>query len=551
MIALGEACVADLVEDRANADAEAVVFPGERATYRALAERCRWFARRLHGLGVTAGDHVGLLLPNGIDYLAAFFGIARLGAVIVPINARYKVHELRDLVVRADLRLILTSGESARYVDHPGLLAEAFPDIARSDAAELRLPQASELRQVVLLGDDRRPGMLTPAELDAAGARVSGEEIDGQRSLVRAEHVALILYTSGTTAHPKGCMLTHAGLLAQSRALGCDGLGLTASDRFWTPLPLFHITAIACLVAALGSGATFCHVGVFEPGVALRQLERERCTVAFPSFETIWLDVLDHADFAGTDLGALHTIFSVGVPARLADMQARLPVVPMVTAFGSTESGGFLSLGDRSDTVECRLATGGYPLPGVQIRVVDPDTGYEKQPGEPGEARYRAPQRFVGYYGEPEYTGTVIDEHDWFQSGDVCTLDADGRINFVSRLKDMLKVGGENVAAAEIEDYLAHHPAVQIVQVVSAPDVRYTEVPAAFVQLREGWSVGGAELIEFCRGRIASFKVPRYIRFVEDWPMSGTKIKKVVLRERIASELAEAGVTQAPRMSSR
>lgn len=549
MTVAAHAGVVDLVDLAADPDAEAIVFPDDRASYRRLAERSREFAAGLLGLGVERGDKVGVLLGGGMDFVAALLGVMRIGAVAVPINARYKVRELSGVLVHADLRVVLTTDATRPHVDLPALLEAALPGLAEGDAAELRLATAPALRQVVLLGDERRPGFLDPARFTAA--RADDADLDRARAEVRAADVALILYTSGTTSSPKGCMLTQGGLLQQARALGVDGLGLAPSDRFWSPTPMFHISAISGMVATLAAGATFLHVGTFDPDVALRQLAEERCTLAFPGFETIWLQVLDHPGFPDADLGSLHTVFSVGVAARLTAMQARLPTARMISAFGSSESGGFLSLGDVDDPEELRLGTGGHLLPGVEARVVDPVTGGDQPPGTPGEVWYRAPQRFVGYYKDPEYTRSTIDEQDWFHSGDVCVFDADGRLTFVNRLKDMLKVGGENVAAAEIEDYLAHHPAVRIVAVVSAPDARYTEVPAAFVQLAEGARVTERELIDFCRGRISTFKVPRYVRFVDDWPMSGTKIRKVELRERIARELADAGITQAAKVVSR
>ncbi|MBN9099847.1 MAG: acyl--CoA ligase [Pseudonocardia sp.] len=521
-----DTCLADLVDHAADPDAEALVFPDERVTYARLAELSRAFADRLCGLGVRPGDHVGLLLTGGLDVVVALLGAARLGAVTVPVNARYKAHELAYLVAHADLRVVVTSAAGRPHVDLPGLLEEALPGLRIGD--EVRLDAAPSLRRVVLAGD-----------ADAGTPHTPG-----------AHDVALILYTSGTTSQPKGCMLTHAGLMAQSQALG-ERLGLTPADRYWTPLPLFPITAISCLVAALGAGATFVHAGPFRPDAALRQLAAERITVANPAFETILLPVLDEPAFADTDLGALRTVFCVGVPARLAAMQRRLPTAAMISGFGSTEAGGSLSIGVTSDPDDVRLGTGGLPLPGTEVRVVDPETGREQPPGVPGEAWYRGPQRFTGYYRDPAYTATVIDADDWFHSGDICVMDTGGRLTFVTRLKDMLKVGGENVAPAEIEDYLAGHPAVQIVAVVGAPDARYGEVPAAFVQLVAGASPAEQDLIDFCRGRIATFKVPRYVRFVRDWPMSGTKIRKVELRERIARELAAAGITEAQRITSR
>jgi fatty-acyl-CoA synthase len=211
-----------------------------------------------------------------------------------------------------------------------------------------------------------------------------------------------------------------------------------------------------------------------------------------------------------------------------------------------TEAAGVISFADINDDLEKRLSTGGFPMPGMQVRTIDPETGLDTPPNTPGELLYRGSHVFSGYYKDPELTAASFDEDGWFHTGDLMVLDEDGRLSFVSRLKDMLKVGGENVAAAEVEGFLLGHPAVYMAQVVGAPDAKYVEVPAAFVQLKPGQRASEQELIDFCRGRIASFRVPRYVRFVREYPMSGTKVKKNVLRQVIADDLAARGITEAP-----
>ena len=290
--------------------------------------------------------------------------------------------------------------------------------------------------------------------------------------------------------------------------------------------------------------------GFFEPGEALDLLERERCTVAFPAFETIWLAVLNHPRFAEADLAALRLVINVGVRTTLESMQARVPHAPQVSCTGSTETCAFACIGEPDDPLETRLTTSGRPLRSVEVRTVDPETGLDSGPGVVGELLFRGPSLFVRYHDDPESTALAIDDDGWFHTGDLGTLDAEGRVSFVGRLKDMLKVGGENVAAADVESYLLTHPAAEIVQVVGVPDARYIEVPAAFVQLRQGATATEAELVDFCRGQIATFKVPRYVRFVDEWPMSGTKIQKFRLREQLVAELESAGITEAPRIAS-
>lgn len=521
----------------------ALIFPDERLDYRDVAERSVAAAKAFRALGVGRGDKVGLLRHADADFVAAMIGIMRLGAVAVPVNARYKSVELAYLIAHADLRVLVVDD------DFGDTTVEALPSLRDAGPGVLNLPEAPELRYVVGPAGDRTS--IVPLEAFRAGAeRISVAEIDELTAATSADDVNLLLYTSGTTANPKGCEHSHATMLHAAENLGPDRLRLTADDVFWSPLPLFHVGGLDTLLSSLVAGCTFCHVGLFEPGLAIRQLAEERCTVAFPAFETIWLAVLDHPDFPTADLSALRIVVNVGVPERLRSMQERLPGSVQVSAVGCTEAGGFLSIGVVEDSLAERCETGGHVVAGMEVTLLDPETGEELPPGNTGELLFRGRSRFLGYYRDPEVTAERIDGDGWFHSGDIIRQDVDGRITFLSRLKDMLKVGGENVAAAEIEGHLATHPAVGIVQVVSAPDARYGEVPAAFVQLRPGAEATEEELIDHCRGKIATFKVPRYVRFVTEWPMSGTKVQKYRLRERIAADLEERGITEAPKITS-
>lgn len=537
--------------DRAAAEhgSSGVVFPHEAENYPALAARADRMAKGLIGLGVGPGDKVGILLPQGLDYLALLFAVTKVGAVAVPINARFKTRELGHVVSNSEMRALFLDHTATDAVDHLALLRDVFPELARATAGHLEIDSAPCLKHLVTLGKSTPPVSLTSRQsFESAAAAVDEEELQHRRHGVRIRDTAVIMYTSGTTSAPKGALISHEALTRVGAMVASLRLFLTPEDRLWAPLPLFHIGGVAFAVACCSSGATYCHTGAFEPTSALRLLAGQRCTVALATFETIWMAILSHPDFEKADLSDLRLIFNVGVPERLREMQERIPHAPQVSGFGSTEACSFLTLGLPTDPLEARLHTCGTPLPGQEVRIVDPETGEELPSGELGEIRYRGWAVFDGYYREPTLTAEVLDHEGWFSSGDMGTLDDHGRLTFVTRLKDMLKVGGENVAAAEIEGYLLTHPAVLIAQVVAAPDARYTEVPAAFVQLRPDTDATEQDLIEYCLGRIATFKVPRYVRFVDDWPMSGTKIKKYELRTRIAAELREQGITEAPKL---
>jgi fatty-acyl-CoA synthase len=542
--------LADRAAER-SPERDALVFPDVRLSYAELAEASDGMARSLLGLGVQAGDKVGVLMPNRLDFVLALLGAAKIGAVVVPINARFKTHELGHVISHADVRVLLTCAAPGGAADYPAMIAEVYPEIPEQDASELRLPGAPALRQVVDLDADR-PGFLGRAQLEAAGAGVGADEVRARSHQVRIRDVAMLMYTSGTSARPKGCLLTHEALVRHAGNVARTRFHLTAEDSFWDPLPLFHIGGIVPMLGVFSVGAKYCHAGHFDPGVALRMLEQERCTVIYPAFETIWLQVLDHPKFEQADLGAIRLIQSICVPERLMQLEARMPWAAQVSSYGATECASNLTLSLPDDPYEARMNTLGHPLPGMEVKIVDPETGEERPPGVVGELCFRGYALFEGYYKDPLLTDESFDDEGYFHSQDLAKVDEEGRLIYTGRLKDMLKVGGENVSALEVEGYLVTHPAINIAQVVAAPDARYGEVPAAFLQLKEGATVTEQEAIEFCIGRIATYKVPRYVRFVGpgEWPMSGTKIQKFVLRERIASELRDAGIAEAPKLAS-
>jgi fatty-acyl-CoA synthase len=534
-------------------NADAVVFPETRTTYGELSRLTDAMARSFVGLGIEAGDKVGILMPNRLEFVVAFIAAAKIGAVPVPINARFKAFELGHVISHADMRVLLTCAGPEGTTDYPAILTEVFPDLAtQRDAWSLELAAAPRLGQIVDI-DAERAGFLTRADLDAVGARGGSGEVAARQSRVRVRDIAMLMYTSGTSARPKGCLLTHEAMVRHAGNVARSRFLLAAEDSFWDPLPLFHIGGIVPMLGCFSVGARYCHAGHFEPGVALRMLEAERCTVLYPAFETIWLAVLDHPEFDRTDLSAVRLIQSIAVPERLAQLEERMPWAAQVSSYGSTESASNLTLTRPDDPYEVRINTLGQVLEGMELRVVDPETGDERPPGEVGELCFRGYSLFEGYYKDAELTRESFDAEGFFHTQDLGRLDEDGQLVYTGRLKDMLKVGGENVSALEVEGYLVTHPAVNIAQVVAAPDARYGEVPAAFLELKQEGSIEEQDIIEFCLGRIATYKVPRHVRFVRrgEWPMSGTKIQKFVLRERISRELSESGISEAPRLRER
>lgn len=517
---------------------DAVVFPEERLTYAQLLDGAERAARSLLGLGVRPGEHVGILMANCADYAHLAFGVTMLGGVVVLINARYQGRDLAHVIADADLTWLVTSDIVAEHVDHLERLTDAFPALREiADRAGFDVPRAPRLRGIIALSDSAPTRYVSRAQFEEAGASVSADEVHELRLRVAIRSVGMMMYTSGTTNNPKGCLLSHEMIVRTGTAVG-RRLDVQSEDRFWDPLPMFHMSAVLPLVACLSVGATFVSMTHFEPGTALRLLEDEGATHCYPTFPTITQALLEHPTYADIDLSRIRVVNNVAPPSTLRALQKSWPNAIQVTAYGSTETGGCVSFNELTDTLDQRVETSGRPFPGIELRIVAED-GSPVTTGERGEICVRGFSLFEGYHNDPDGTAAHFDAEGWFHTGDIGALDLDGRISYLGRLKDMLKVGGENVAAAEIEALLQEHPAVSIAQVVSLPDDRLVEVPAAFVMLRPGATLEEQVFIDWTTGRIASFKRPRLIRFVNEWPMSATKIQKYKLREQLLRELGK------------
>jgi len=520
-------------------DTAAVVLPDKRLSYAELADRAMHRARALRALGIGPGDHVGLLLPTSMDFVETMFGIAMLGAVTVPINARYMPPELAYVVDNADLVAVLTTDEFDDAVNFVERLHSALPELkSAGDPTALALESAPKLRNVVVFGDTEADGMLTGAQFDALAARTPEDDVHLKRLQTRLGSTCLILYTSGTTANPKGCMISHEAMVRNSMALA-DRYALAADDSFWSPLPMFHIAAILPLAASTARGSTYVTTPHFKAGEALKMLEAENVTCTYPCFWTIMGDLINHDDFETADLSKIRLMnanFAVQPAVVGETMEKAMPDTVYVGTFGMTETAGTVTTSALDATREQRFTRLGTPLAGLEIRAVGED-GMDVATGERGEAWIRGYSLFDRYYKAPEKTAEALDEDGWFHSGDMISIDEDGQVMFHGRIKDMLKVGGENVAAVEIESHLQKHEAVKLAQVVGIPDPRLQEIPAAFVELNEGCEVSEEELIAFCKGKIAGFKVPRHVRTVTEWPQSSTKIQKFKLQEQIMAEL--------------
>jgi len=518
-------------------DGDAVVFPDQRHSFGSLREAAERAARSLLGLGIRPGDHVGILMPNCMDFVEVMFGAALIGAPVIPINARFKGRELSYVARDADLRLLVTSDIIDQHTDYVEILHGCLPGLAEApDPGDLRLDSVPELRSVVLLGSSSPAGMIDRSGFEAASEGVGLDTVHLLRSRVALRETAMMMYTSGTTAEPKGCPMTHEQLVRTS-SVGCERFEMTAADVFWDPLPLFHMSSILPLIGCIEAGAAYVTLTHFDPAVAIAQLRDEKATICFSTFPTVTTVMLNHPDWDPAALSSIRLMNNVASPAALEEIHSLLPGMAHMNAYGLTECGGVVAFTAPDDPPEVRSTTSGRPFRGIEVQIRDFDTGEVVPTWERGEIWCRGYNVFEGYYKDAVKTAECFDGEGWFNTGDIGRMDAEGRVGYLGRVKDMLKVGGENVAAVEIESYLQTHDAVAIAQVVGIPDERYVEVPAAFVELMPGAEAAESDLIAYCKGNVASFKVPRHVRFVKEWPLSATKIQKFRLQEQLCEEL--------------
>lgn len=516
-----------------------LIFPDARLSYGEMVERAWQQAERLSGLGIGQGDHVGILMPNCPEYLEILFGTVLLGAMAVPINARNKAAELAYVIDNSDIKVLITNDLASEYVNFAELLHSAFADLADQQPTQLKLTGADQLRHIVLLGSSTSKGMLTADEYAGAShARLTRVAPD-----IEPTAPCIMMYTSGTTANPKGCPIGNSALVANGRAMNRQRYFMDDTDRFWSPLPMFHMSSILPLAACLDAGAALLSMNHFDATIALDMLEQEKVSIAFPSFPTITNELISHPSFATRDLSRLRRINNVAPVEMLRKFQNSFPQAVQTGAYGLTEACGVISYNHPDESLETRLHTCGQPFDGIDVKIVDPETLQSVPAGERGEIWISGYSVFGGYYKAPEKNAEAF--HDgWLRTGDLCSVDDDNRISFHGRIKDMLKVGGENVAAIEIESFLSGHPAVKLAQVIGVPDDHLLEVPAAYIELAENQLLTEESLIDWCKGEIASFKIPRHVRFVTDWPMSSTKVQKFRLLEQFAIELKQRTKTK-------
>jgi fatty-acyl-CoA synthase len=511
-------------------DQEAMVVGHTRLTYRRFWDDVRTTAANLKRLGLRRGDHFAICLGNSTEWATLLFAAAMVGAVTVPVNTRFKADELLYCLKQADIRMLAIADRFLK-IDFIAMLRCICPALDR----QLPDPNLPLLRTVIVFGADVPAGALSAAELDRAAAQKPDEHSEG----IEPDDVALIQYTSGTTSYPKGVMLTHTNMLRDALHVG-ERLNLHAGDRYFSARPLFHVAGTTLsLLVSIEAGVCYLTTANFDAGEALRILEEERCTHTCGN-DTMFLMMMSHPSFSSRRL-ALRGGWAAASRSVMQDIHDKMGMRDLCSAFGLSESSPNAAMSPHDDLLEKRLSGLAKALPGVEIRIADPETGRELPAGETGEIQIRGWNVMKGYYNMPEQTAKTIDQDGWLHTGDRGIMDDGSRVAFAGRLKEMLRVGGENVSPVEVEDMMHRHPAIKQSQVIGVPDPRLIEVVAAYVILKDGTAIRPDEIIAWCKERMANFKVPRYVRIIDSFDHIGmtasSKVQKTKLREYALDDL--------------
>jgi fatty-acyl-CoA synthase len=515
---------------------DALVFPHlhHRRTYAAFQADVRTAARALLALGVQPGDHIGLWATNWPQWVVLQFAAAHVGAVLVNINPAYRAHELAYVLRQADVTVLLLTDrfKTSSYFD---VLAAVCPELAQCPPGELRATACPRLRWVVSIQPAKRAGMLAWDEFVARAATVPEAELERRQAGTNAADVVNIQYTSGTTGFPKGAMLTHRNLLMNAFHVG-QRLAFTERDRLCVPVPFYHCfgCVMGTLMCVVYGAALVVPAESFDPTATLQAIHDERCTGLY-GVPTMFLAELNHPRLSTLDLGCLRTGIMAGSPCPLEVMRQvveRLGARELTIAYGLTEASPVITQTTTTDSLEHRVSTVGRVLPGLEVRLVGPGSLEPVPAGQPGELLVRGHGVMKGYYNKPDETAAALTPDGWLHTGDLAVQAPDGYYRITGRIKDMIIRGGENIYPREIEEFLYTHPQVAEVQVVGLPDEQYGEEVCAWLRLQPGATLTHDEVKSFCRGHIAHYKVPRYVVFVEEFPMTVTgKVQKFKLRE--------------------
>ena len=510
-----------------------------RFTYAELDREVERVARGLVACGLEAGERIGIWAPNCAEWVLTMFAAARAGLVLVNLNPAYRTMELEFALRLVGCRALVFAPRF-KSSDYAGMLRALIPELAEAAPGRLLCTGFPDLRLLIQTGTDPLPGTLSFADLGAAGHDLDETVLKSIEARADPDDVYNIQFTSGTTGTPKGAALTHFNIVNNGFFVG-EGMRLSAADSVCIPVPLYHCFGMVLgVLAAMTHGAASVLSGdAFEPLAVLEAVAKERCT-ALHGVPTMFIAELGHPRFGEFDLSSLRTGIMAGSPCPTAVMRkvvAEMHMPEVTICYGMTETSPVSFQSQPDDSLERRVGTVGRVHPHVQVKIIDAD-GRVAPRGVAGELLTRGYSVMRGYWNDAERTRDVIDAGGWMHTGDLGVIDDDGYCNIVGRVKDMIIRGGENISPREIEEFLYSHPAVFDVAVVGVPDPKYGEEVCACIRLRSGMMAGEDEIREFCRNRIAHYKVPRYVRFVESFPLTiSGKVQKYLIREHMRTEL--------------
>ena len=547
MYQLSERTLGDWLEHWAQVspDKEYIVYSDRdlRFTWKQFNERVDDMARGLIAIGVTRGSHVGLWAQNVPDWLTFLYACAKIGAVCITVNTNYKQNELEYLVENSDMHtLCLTDGTwESNYVD---MAYTMLPELRQCERGHLDSKRFPRLKNVVYIGQEKYRGMYNTAEILLLGENTEDDEFQRLRKAVTCHDVVNMQYTSGTTGFPKGVMLTHYNI-ANDGFLTGEHMKFTQDDKLCVCVPLFHCFGVVlATMNCLTHGCTEVVVERFDPLVTLASVHKERCTALY-GVPTMFIAELNHPMFDMFDLSCLRTGIMAGslCPIELMRKVEEKMFLHVTSVYGLTESSPGMSQTRIDDPDEVRYTTVGRDYEFVDVKVLDPETNKEVPAGTQGEMCCKGFNVMKGYYKNPEATAEVIDENGYLHSGDLGIMDENGNYRITGRIKDMIIRGGENIYPREIEEFLYHLPGVRDVQVAGVPSKKYGEEVGAFIILDEGASLTEEEVRDWCRGKIARYKIPKYVFFVKEYPLTGSgKIQKFKLRELSLKLCEEKGI---------
>jgi fatty-acyl-CoA synthase len=526
-----------------RADADFIVYPDRnlRWSYGEFNRRVDRLAKGLLAIGIGKGDNVGIWARNVPDWLTFMFATAKIGAVLVTINTAYKSHELAHVVKQSDMKL-LALVDGFRDVDYVKIVRELVPESLTCPRGYLTSAAFPQLKSLLYLGPEKYRGMYNTPELLLLGEHGSDRDYARARQGIGCDDVINMQYTSGTTGFPKGVMLTSYNILNNGWFIG-ERQKFTQADRVCLPVPLFHCFGLVLgVLAILTHGAAAVMIEIFDPLVTLAAVQKERCTALY-GVPTMFIAELNHPMFSMFDLSSLRTGIMAGSPCPVETMKQVIKdmhATEITIAYGLTEASPVITQTSTDDNLERRTATVGTVLPQIEARIVDPNTGKDCAIGEQGEIRCRGYNVMKGYYAMPEETAEAVDSAGWLRSGDLGVVDEHGYYRVTGRIKDMIIRGGENIYPREVEEFLYTMPGVQDVQVVGVADAKYGEVVGAFIRKKPGAEITEGDVREYAQSRIARYKCPKHIFFVDSYPTTASgKIQKYKLRA-LATELIGA-----------